>query len=142
MNSWTEQLLPIIMEFSNGGDEPLDGDDVDRLCSIIKLKINLHQGNITQGEYDRRFEMPTHSALPCGTKYSFNHYDLIGSLNAYAVRRKIDWNILDTIRLSKGGKLIIDIELLDDIDPYGDKESFAVNVLQEFKDVVLNKANA
>ena len=59
MESWIEQLLPIIEEyrggavsFANDGNEPLDGDEVDDLCKIIKAKINLHEGNITQKEYD------------------------------------------------------------------------------------------
>ena len=51
MNNWIEQLLPIITEYKDGSDEPLDGDDVDRLCEIIKTKINLHEGNITECEY-------------------------------------------------------------------------------------------
>ena len=52
MNSWIEQLLPIINEYKGDDDEPLDGDDVDRLCEVIKAKINLHQGNITEDEYN------------------------------------------------------------------------------------------
>ena len=60
MESWIEQLLPIIEEyrggvvsFANDENEPLDGDEVDNLCKIIKAKINLHEGNITQKEYDK-----------------------------------------------------------------------------------------
>lgn len=59
MESWIEQLLPIIEEYRGGAvsfasdeNEPLDGDEVDDLCKIIKAKINLHEGNITQKEYD------------------------------------------------------------------------------------------
>ena len=52
MKSWIEQLLPIIDEYKDGDDEALDGDEVDRLCDIIKAKINLHQGNITEEEYE------------------------------------------------------------------------------------------
>lgn len=54
MESWIEQLLPIIEEYKGSADEnePLDGDEVDDLCKIIKAKINLHEGNITQEEYD------------------------------------------------------------------------------------------
>lgn len=51
MNSWIEQLIPIIEEYKDGGD-PLDCDDVDKLCEIIKAKINLHQGNIAEEEYE------------------------------------------------------------------------------------------
>jgi hypothetical protein len=52
--AWMDNLLPIILEW-RGGDEPLDGDDVDRLCYIIKAKINLHEGNITETEYMEMF---------------------------------------------------------------------------------------
>lgn len=53
MDSWIKQLQPIIDEFKEGNiGEPLDGDDVDRLVNIIRDKINLHEGNMTQEEYD------------------------------------------------------------------------------------------
>ena len=48
---WIDQLLPIIEQYKDGG-EPLDGDEVDSLCSIIRAKINLQEGNITDSEYD------------------------------------------------------------------------------------------
>jgi hypothetical protein len=50
MNNWLEQLIPIIEEYAQG--DVLDGDAVDDLCIILKAKINLHQGNITEKEYD------------------------------------------------------------------------------------------
>ena len=49
---WIDQLLPIIEEYKDGG-EALDGDEVDSLCSIIRAKINLQEGNITDAEYER-----------------------------------------------------------------------------------------
>jgi len=50
---WLDYLQPIIDDYKVGSaEEPLDGDDVDRLCKIIKAKINLQEGNITQEEYD------------------------------------------------------------------------------------------
>lgn len=36
-------------------DKPLDGDEVDRLIEILKAKLNLINGNITQEEYDKLF---------------------------------------------------------------------------------------
>ncbi len=53
MKNWIEQLLPIIEEYKDGNYEPLDGDDVYNLCHIIKAKINLHEGNITEEEYSK-----------------------------------------------------------------------------------------
>lgn len=53
MKNWIEQLLPIRNEFMDGCvDEPMDGDDVDELCKIIKAKLNLNEGNITEEEYN------------------------------------------------------------------------------------------
>jgi len=50
--SWIEQLIPIIEEYKDGDNEPLDGDAVDDLVKIIKAKINLQEGNITEKEYN------------------------------------------------------------------------------------------
>lgn len=52
MEVWIKQLMPIIIEYRDG-IEPLDGDSVDRLCDIIKAKINLNEGNITESEYNK-----------------------------------------------------------------------------------------
>ena len=32
---WIDQLQPLINEFKDGSNEPLDGDDVDNLIEII-----------------------------------------------------------------------------------------------------------
>ena len=53
-NEWINHLLPIIEDYKAGDTEPLDGDEVDRLCEIIKAKINLQEGNITHEEYINR----------------------------------------------------------------------------------------
>jgi len=47
---WIDNLIPIIEEYGEG--EPLDGDGVDDLCVILRAKINYHQGNITEDEYE------------------------------------------------------------------------------------------
>lgn len=52
-NGWMETTLrDIIIEF-RGSDEPLDGDGVDELIEILRAKINLHEGNITEDEYEK-----------------------------------------------------------------------------------------
>lgn len=53
MKNWIEQLLPIIEEYKDGSDETLTTDEVDDLIKIIKAKINLHECNITDEEYNR-----------------------------------------------------------------------------------------
>jgi len=59
MKSWIDQLLPIRNEYMDGCvDEPMDGDDVDELCKIIKAKLNLHEGNITEKEYNDILDSP------------------------------------------------------------------------------------
>jgi hypothetical protein len=52
MINWTEQLIPIIEEYKDGVFENLDVNDVDNLCVIIKAKINLLEGNITENQYN------------------------------------------------------------------------------------------
>lgn len=47
-----KHIYKLIEEYKDNNNEPLDGDEVDRLCKIIKAKINLSEGNITQEEYD------------------------------------------------------------------------------------------
>lgn len=53
MKNWIEQLLPIIEEYKDGMFEELDINDVNNLCEIIKAKINLQEGNITEVEYEK-----------------------------------------------------------------------------------------
>lgn len=48
---WRSQLQEIIDGYKDGEAEPLDGDEVDRLVEIIRLKLNFMEGNITQEEY-------------------------------------------------------------------------------------------
>lgn len=52
---WIERLLPLMNEYMEGDcmEEPMDGDDVDDFIKIIKAKINFHQGNITELEYNK-----------------------------------------------------------------------------------------
>ena len=56
-NKWIKYLDPIIKEFKDGSDEPLDGDAVHDLAHIIKAKINLSEGNITHKEYEELTEI-------------------------------------------------------------------------------------
>ena len=46
-------ILEIIEEYKEGGNTPLDGDEVYRLTQIIKAKINLQEGNILEEEYEQ-----------------------------------------------------------------------------------------
>lgn len=71
-NNWIEQLLPIIAEYKDGDDDPLDGDSVDRLCHIIKAKINLHEGNITEAVYENILDFDTHEVLQAASFYLSN----------------------------------------------------------------------
>ena len=52
MNSWLNQLTPIITDFKDGNTDPLDGDEAEDLIRIIGAKINLNEGNITDTEYN------------------------------------------------------------------------------------------
>lgn len=47
------ELKNILDIYTNNGweNEPLDGDEIDKLCGILKAKLNLINGNITEQEY-------------------------------------------------------------------------------------------
>lgn len=51
MKNWITQLEPIINEYGEGGKLTLE--DVNELVHIIRAKINLQQGNITEDQYER-----------------------------------------------------------------------------------------
>lgn len=53
--SWMNLTLEqIILEYKDDYNDnvPLDGDEVNDLIRILRAKINLHEGNVTQEEYD------------------------------------------------------------------------------------------
>ena len=50
--SWIEQLRPIIKDFKEGKNEPLNTQEVERLSLIIRLKIDLEEGNITKKDLE------------------------------------------------------------------------------------------
>ena len=50
--SWIEQLRPIIKDFKDGSNETLTPQEVERLSLIIRLKIDLEEGNITKKDLE------------------------------------------------------------------------------------------
>jgi len=52
MKNWITQLLPIIEEFKDGDNTALDSEEVEKLSLIIRLKIDVHQGNISDKELE------------------------------------------------------------------------------------------
>lgn len=144
MNSWIECLLPILQEYA--GEEALDGDGVDNLCEIINLKLQFHQGNITVAEYENRikqYQKETHWCDVEGVKNTNSSIVgaelLIQSLNYFSSIHKLSWDIFETVRYSKKGKLIIDLELLNAIDVYDKFDCLAINTLNEFQKIATNK---
>lgn len=49
------EILDIYTEY-NWENEPLDTDEVDRLAELLKIKLNLLNGNITEEEYYNSFK--------------------------------------------------------------------------------------
>ena len=45
--SWIEQLRPIINDFKAGDDKPLTPQEVEKLSLIIRMKIDIEEGNIS-----------------------------------------------------------------------------------------------
>jgi hypothetical protein len=58
MNDWMDHIQPLIDEYKDGTEEPLNGDEVERLSRIIKAKINLNEGNLTEMEYRKILDDP------------------------------------------------------------------------------------
>ena len=50
--SWIEQLRPIINDFKQGSNESLNPQEVERLSSIIRFKIDLEEGNLNNMEME------------------------------------------------------------------------------------------
>ena len=55
MNYTEKTLIDILNTYSEftWEEEPLDGDEVDRLVEHLRNKLNLINGNITREEYDK-----------------------------------------------------------------------------------------
>lgn len=52
-----QPIREIIASYKDGSDEPLDGDEVDMLTEHVRNRINLHEGNITDSEYEELEEI-------------------------------------------------------------------------------------
>ena len=50
--SWIEILRPIIKDFKEGRNEALSPQEVERLSSIIRFKIDLEEGNLNNIEME------------------------------------------------------------------------------------------
>lgn len=46
-----KELQDILEIYKQDSKEPLDSDEIDKLCNIIKLQLNLIEGNIDYKEY-------------------------------------------------------------------------------------------
>ena len=46
----------IIEMYKDGSDEPLDGDETERLAEVVLTEMDLIEGNITEEEYRERLE--------------------------------------------------------------------------------------
>ena len=50
--SWIDLLRPIINDFKQGSNESLNPQEVERLSSIIRFKIDLEEGNLNNMEME------------------------------------------------------------------------------------------
>ena len=50
--SWIDLLRPIINDFKQGSNESLNPQEVERLSSIIRFKIDLEEGNLNNIEME------------------------------------------------------------------------------------------
>ena len=57
--NWIEALKPILDDYMDGDDLPLDTDEVKDLCRVLETKINLYMGNIDEIEYEALLDLKT-----------------------------------------------------------------------------------
>ena len=50
--NWIEQLRPIIKDYKDGNLRPLNSQEVERLTLIIRLQIDLEEGNISKKDLE------------------------------------------------------------------------------------------
>ena len=50
--NWIDQLKPIIKDFKNGSNSPLTPQEVERLSMLIRFKIDLEEGNISNKDLE------------------------------------------------------------------------------------------
>ena len=50
--SWIEQLRPIINDYKDGSHKSLTSQEVERLALIIRLKIDLEEGNVSKKDLE------------------------------------------------------------------------------------------
>ena len=53
MISWLDQLEPIIEEYKDGDNTPLTQTEVERLALIIRFKIDVREGNISDEDIEK-----------------------------------------------------------------------------------------
>jgi hypothetical protein len=63
MNSWIEQLEPIIKEYKDGDNTSLTSVEVERLALIIRFKIDVNQGNISIEDMEKALDEHSLSTL-------------------------------------------------------------------------------
>ena len=50
--SWIDHLMPIIKDFKNGSNDTLTPQEVERLSMLIRFKIDLEEGNISNKDLE------------------------------------------------------------------------------------------
>jgi len=50
--SWIDHLRPIIKDFKNGSNDTLTPQEVERLSMLIRFKIDLEEGNISNKDLE------------------------------------------------------------------------------------------
>ena len=50
--SWVDHLRPIIKDFKNGSNDTLTPQEVERLSMLIRFKIDLEEGNISNKDLE------------------------------------------------------------------------------------------
>ena len=53
---FNDLVYEIIQVYKDGSTEPLDGDETESLAHMVLAEMDIIEGNITRGEYEKKLE--------------------------------------------------------------------------------------
>ena len=121
MKNWISQILPIINEYKDGDTTPLDNASVDVLCNIIKAKINLQEGNITDAEYETILDNlhPEYVYVMVGNEDATSSFTDLGTNATDEDKDNFFDEYAHDYEVGKYRKDILDLSLLEAIENWG-----------------------
>jgi len=121
MKNWLSQILPIINEYKDGDTEPLNNASVDVLCNIIKAKINLQEGNITDAQYETILDNlhPKYVYVMVGNEDATSSFTDLGTDATDEAKEEFFEDYAHDYEVGKYRTDLLDLSLLKSIEDWG-----------------------